>query len=166
MRSSELMSILQAAITPLILVTGAALLILSMTDRFGRVVDRSRQLAAALRKALQPERDRLGWEIKILLRRAHLLRAAMSLAILSVSLAAILVNTLFIASVLHVEAVSLSAILFIGCLLSLIVSLLVFLQDINLSLGALKLELQPNDGDPLDLQNSRIGQILPVRNGS
>jgi Protein of unknown function (DUF2721) len=160
------MSILQAAITPLILVTGTALLILAMTDRFGRVVDRSRKLAEALRKALQPERDRLGWEVQILIRRAYLLRAAMSFAILSVLLAAILVNTLFIASVLRVEAVSLTAILFIGCLLSLIVSLLIFLQDINLSLGALKLELQPSDDDTLDPQDSRIGQILPVRNAS
>jgi hypothetical protein len=114
----------------------------------GRVVDRSRLLGEALRNAPQQERRRLESQLTILFRRARLLRSAISFATLSVLVAAILVIALFLTAFLHVEVVLLSAILFIACLVSLIISLLAFLQDINLSLAALKLELGPKNDTP------------------
>jgi hypothetical protein len=65
---------------------------------------------------------------------------------LSALLAATLVIALFFIALLHVEGILLSAILFIACLVSLFISLLTFLQDINLSLLALKLKLGAKDG--------------------
>lgn len=141
MHLNELISILQGSVGPVILISGAGLLILSMTNRFGRVLDRSRQMIEMLRGAPESERRHLQRQLDILVRRARLLRLAISFAVLSVLLVSILVITLFLTAFLHVEVVLLSAILFIVCLASLIVSLLVFLQDINLSLAALKLEL-------------------------
>ena len=146
MRFTELVLILQAAVGPVILISGAGLLILSMTNRFGRLLDRSRQLGDALRNAPEQKRQRLEAELEILIRRAHLLRTTISFATLSVLMAAILVIALFFTALLHAESVLLCAILFIACLVSLIISLLAFLQDINLSLLALKLELGSKDG--------------------
>ena len=60
-------------------------------------------------------------------------------------MAAILVIALFLAAMLHLEIVLLAALVFIVCLLLLIFSLAAFLQDINLSLVALKRELEPSD---------------------
>lgn len=148
MRFHELMSILQAAVSPVILISGVGLLILSMTNRIGRVLDRARQLGDALHNASQQERKRFGSQLEILIRRARLLRWAITFATLSVLVAAILVIALFLTAFLHVEAVLLSVILFIACLVSLIISLLAFLQDINLSLAALKLELAPMEDNP------------------
>ncbi len=142
MRFNELMPILQAAVSPVILISGVGLLILSMTNRFGRVLDRARQIGDALRDAPQPDRGRLGSQLEILIGRARLLRWAISFATLSVLVAAVLVIALFLAAFLQVEVVLLSAILFIVCLVSLIVSLLFFLLDINRSLAALDLELE------------------------
>ena len=147
MQFNELMSILQAAVSPVILISGVSLLILSMTNRFGRVVDRSRQIGSALRNAPEQERKRLGSQIEILIRRARLLRSAITFATLSVLVAAILVISLFLAAFLHLEVVLLGATLVIACLVLLIISLLAFLQDINLSLAALKLELGLKDDD-------------------
>lgn len=141
MRFSELMSMLQAAVSPVILISGVGLLILSMTNRFGRVLDRARQLGDESRDAPQAERERLASQLKILIGRAQVLRWAISLATLSVLVAAVLVIALFLTAFLQVEVVLLSAILFIVCLASLIVSLLLFLLDINRSLAALDLEL-------------------------
>jgi hypothetical protein len=147
MRFNELVSILQAAVSPVFLISGVGLLILSMTNRLGRVVDRSRQLRDALRSSPQQERERLESQLVVLFRRARLLRSAISFAVLSVLTAAILVIVLFLTAFLRVEVVLLSAIIFISCLVSLIASLLAFLKDINLSLAALKLELGPKDDD-------------------
>lgn len=145
MRFNELTSILRAAVSPVILISGVGLLILSMTNRFGRVVDRSRQLGDARCNAPQPEQERLEAQLEILIRRARLLRLAITLAILSVLASAILVIVLFLTALLRIEVVLLSAILFIACLVSIILSLLAFLQDINLSLVALKLDLAPKE---------------------
>jgi len=141
MRLSELLTILQMAIGPVILISGVGLLLLSMTNRFGRVIDRSRQLADVLRDAPQQQDSRVLAQLQILGRRAGLLRFAISLATLSVLQAAILVICLFITALLHLDVVMLIATVFIFCMLSLIISLILFLQDINLSLAALKLDI-------------------------
>jgi hypothetical protein len=145
MRFNELTSILQAAVSPVILISGVGLLILSMTNRFGRVLDRARQLGEFRRNAPEQDQIRLQLQVDILIRRARLLRLTIGFATLSVLMAAFLVITLFSVAFLHVQAVLLGAALFIVCLVSLIISLLAFLQDINLSLAALKLELAPKD---------------------
>ncbi len=141
MKSAELLSILQGAVSPVILISGVGLLILSMTNRFGRVVDRSRQLNSALRSAATADRTRLQAQLDIFFRRARLLRAAIGLAVLSVLLAATLVIALFLTAFLRVENVAVNAALFVACLISVIGSLLAFLQDLNVSLLALRLEL-------------------------
>ena len=45
----ELIPLLQTAIGPVILISGVGLLLLSMTNRFGRIIDRSRILAHEMR---------------------------------------------------------------------------------------------------------------------
>jgi hypothetical protein len=145
MRFTELLTILQMAIGPVILISGIGLLLLSMTNRFGRVIDRSRQLADALRDDAQQQDSRVVAQLQILARRAGLLRFAISFATFSVLLAAILVICLFITALLHLDVAMLIATLFIMCLLSLILSLSLFLQDINVSLAALKLDIATAD---------------------
>ncbi len=72
----ELVPILQMAIGPAILVSGVGLLLLSMTNRLGRIVDRSRETTAEMRAATPREREHLAAELRILLRRARVARAA------------------------------------------------------------------------------------------
>src|SRR5882724_3683538 len=129
------------AIGPVILISGIGLLFLSMTNRFGRVIDRSRQLADAAREAPQQRDQRVRAQLEILARRAGCCGLLLAFATLSVLLAAILVICLFITALLHLEVVMLIATIFIICMLSLIISLLIFLQDINLSLVALRLDV-------------------------
>lgn len=144
MQSHELVSILQTSVSPVILISGVGLLILSMTNRLGRAVDRTRQLRDELNGAPNEERSGLQSQLAILYRRARLLRSAISFGTFSVLMAAILVIVLFITAFLHVELVLFCAIIFMTCLVSLIISLLLFLKDINLSLAALRLELATN----------------------
>jgi len=137
---SELIPILQMSIGPVILISGVGLILLSMTNRYGRVIDRSRQLAEAVRHAHDSDYERLSTELSILLSRARLLRLAISLASFSVLLAAVLIVSLFISGFFKFESAMLCAILFICCMCSLVGSLLCFLRDINLSLKALEVE--------------------------
>ena len=137
----ELIPVLQVAIGPVILISGVGLLLLTLTNRFGRAVDRSRALGREVLQVGEAERRRLGSQVEILYRRARLIRLSIIMAAMSLLLAALLIIVLFIAALSRWEAGFAIILLFICCLASLIVSLLAFIRDIQLSLHALKLEL-------------------------
>jgi hypothetical protein len=142
----EIAPVLQIALGPVILISGIGLLLLSMTNRLGRLIDRARQLSTALRTAAGEERELVEAQIEVLSRRAIYVRRAIVLAVVSLLCAAVLVITLFLAAVLRWEAVVVVVALFACCMLALIASLVAFLQDVNHSLTALKLELGPRHG--------------------
>jgi hypothetical protein len=138
---SELIPVLQVSVAPVILISGVGLLLLSLTNRFGRAVDRSRQLIAELRKASDADRRQLNEQVEILFRRARLIQTSIILGATSVLLAALLIITLFSTALMKLEMAALISVLFMACLVALIVSLITFIMDIQLSLKALKLEL-------------------------
>ena len=141
MRFIDLIPMLQVAIGPVILISGVGLLLLSMTNRLGRVIDRSRLLAEARRKLPAEERARLSSQLEILSRRAGLVRSAIIYAIVSVLLAATLIIALFLAALFRLEIGVVVILLFVGCMSALILSLIYFIADINLSLSALRVEV-------------------------
>ena len=137
----ELIPVLQAAIGPVILISGVGLLLLTLTNRYGRSIDRSRQLVRELRELAGADRERLEGQIEILYRRARVLRLSILLAGVSVLLASVLIIVLFLTALWKLEVGVLISLLFITCMVALSGSLVAFIRDINLSLGALKLEL-------------------------
>jgi hypothetical protein len=138
----ELIPVLQVAIGPVILISGVGLLLLTQTNRYGRTIDRARQLVHELRELAGADRQRLEGQIDILYRRARLLRLSILLAGVSVLLVSLLITLLFLTALLKLEAGLLLSLLFIACLVALSGSLVAFIRDINLSLVALKLELE------------------------
>lgn len=142
----DLIPTLQIAIGPVILISGIGLLLLSMTNRFGRVIDRSRQLAHELRNATPDYRENLIPQLDILLQRANIIRGAIALATVSVLLAALLIIVLFVSASLRAEGALLITSLFVACMACLIASLALVIADINISLKALKLEVQAASG--------------------
>jgi len=133
--------VLQVAIGPVILISGVGLLLLTLTNRYGRTIDRSRLLMRELRELAGADRERLEGQIQILYRRARLARLSILLSGVSVLLASVLIIVLFLTALLRLDLGLLISLLFIACLLALSGSLVAFLRDMNLSLGALKLEL-------------------------
>jgi hypothetical protein len=139
----DLIPTLQLSIGPVILISGIGLLLLSMTNRFGRLIDRARRLTNSLQGASEAEHVRLIAQLRILSTRARLSRAAIALAALSVLLAAILIISLFLGALFQLGIAAVIVAVFILCMLCLITSLLLFIADINLSLKALWLEMPP-----------------------
>ena len=139
---TELVPALHTAIGPVILISGVGLLLLSMTNRLGRVIDRARILREALASDDAAMRERALAQLPILWSRADRIRKAIIYSTVSVFFAALLIITVFIAALFGFDNIGwFVALLFIGCLLALIWSLLLFLKDVNQGLVALKLEL-------------------------
>lgn len=147
-RFSELVPELQTAIGPVILISGVGLLLLSLTNRFGRAVDRARQLLREMRAASEADRKRLAGQVENLYQRTRLIQRAIIFGAISVLFAALLIIGLFFSALLKLELTVILSLLFIGCLLSLIISLIAFILDIHLSLKALKLELGEETQEP------------------
>jgi hypothetical protein len=137
----DLLPDLQLATGPVILISGVGMLLLSMTNRLGRTIDRAREIVELERACTDDDRARLEPQVDILWRRARYQRAAIGFASTAALLAAVLIIVLFVGTVmeLHVEFALVG--LFIGCMIAIIVSLICFMRDVNLSLHALSQEL-------------------------
>jgi len=150
---SELIHVLQVAIGPVILISGVGLLLLTMTNRLARVIDRSRLLYRELRDNPSFDRPSALAQMKTLTERARMIQTAIILASVSVLLAAMLIIMLFLTAVFGWEDAWLIGVLFVGCMLALIGSLVMFIRDLNRSLDALQMEIRqiepsPRPGEP------------------
>jgi uncharacterized protein DUF2721 len=138
---AQLIPILAASIAPVIVISGVALLLLSMTNRYSRVIDRARDLVKDLEGTDEPSRrDLLVEQVRIIYRRARILRRAIILDSFSILFVAITVLSLFAGQVLGVETDYLSVPCFGLSLLALLGSLYFFIRDVGVSLAALELE--------------------------
>lgn len=139
---SEIVPVLQVAIGPVILISGVGLLLLTMTNRLGRAIDRARQLARELAHTAAAQREPVLAQVHIIYRRARVLRLTITLAGLSVLLAAVLIVTLFLTALLQWNHGLFVSAVFIASMTALVASLVAFIYDIHLSLLALRLEIK------------------------
>lgn len=139
---NSLLPIIQASTTPVILISGLGLLLLTLTNRMGRIVDRTRVYAAQLRKAEAVERRRLEAQLEHTWQRAKIVRLSLTFVTSSMLASSALVIAIFLGATLHVDLSGLMLVLFLGAIALLVAGLVAFLRDIFLSLAALHLEVQ------------------------
>jgi hypothetical protein len=145
----QLIRILSASIAPVIVISGVGLLLLSMTNRYGRVIERARDFIKDLDATQDDARRKLLVEqIRMIYRRARILRLAIILSSTSIFFVAITVLSLFAGQVLGVSADYVSEPCFGLSLLALLGSLYYFIKDVTISLTALELEIESYIGHP------------------
>jgi hypothetical protein len=134
---------IQLSITPVILITGLGSLLLTMTNRMGRVVDRTRVLAGQVRAAAPgEEQDHIAQQLRILYRRAKIVRRAVTLGAASMFCSGVLVIMIFLNTVVGPDLSLVIVGVFTASILCLLGALGAFLSDIFLSLNALGLEVE------------------------
>ena len=142
--AGELAHLLQTSISPIALISGVGLLLLSMTNRLSRVIDRSRTLSGHLRggadaDAVAAARERI--QLEVLARRARLLWISIAAVMVTVLCACMMVLLLTALAFLHANLRVAVVSLFFLALLALLVSAVVFFADVLLSLRALRAEM-------------------------
>ena len=131
---------LQACITPVALISGVGLLLLTITNRTGRVVDRIRHLVTELDHP-ETKRERIKVnEIEILLKRGRLLRNSIAWILIGMIASCLIIPLLLLMSLSGTDLKLIGYLLFIASILSLFVSLIYFFQDVLLSLHAVRME--------------------------
>lgn len=138
----SLVSSIQLSISPVILISGVCALTITLTNRMGRIVDRTRSLAGQARVASGEDRIHLGNQLEIMWRRSRLIRLAVTFAGCSMLTSCALILSLFFVAFLGREPGLTLAAIFVISVLFLIASLIGFLRDIFVSLHAVQLEVE------------------------
>lgn len=140
---TQLIPVLQLATGPVILISGVGLLLLSFTNRLGRLIDRARSLhRERLAKPSPKQLAVVEAQIAMIDRRAGILRRAITMSGVTVLLVSVLILTLFFGALFKLELGILIIVLFSIALLTLIFAIIGFLREIKLSLLAVRMEIQ------------------------
>lgn len=138
---TEILPILSSAIGPAILISAIGLLLLTMTNRLAHLIDRIRALNLLQHNPDNAHQSKADTEIKILLRRAHLLRDAILWASASALCSATLIMVIFLFTLLSIDFAALLILLFIGSMICFMAAILMLIMDVNVSLKALEIEV-------------------------
>jgi hypothetical protein len=137
--------VIQLAIAPVFLLTGIGTLIMVLTNRLGRVVDRSRVLEERLPSLQAAEAGAARTELHLLARRIRLVYLAISLAVLSALFVCLLIAGAFAGAFVATDLTRLVAVLFVLGILALIGSLVVLLREIFLAVTSARLAIPEED---------------------
>ena len=146
MNAVNLLAVIQAAIAPVVLISGVGLLLLTLSARLGRIVDRTRLVATELRSAPADERNALEHQLSVLRHRAGLIRLALTLSATAVAVIGLLITLLFMGLVFAWHVTIVCTLLFVAALLCVVLAMFVFVRELSESLVALELSIQPRAG--------------------
>ena len=134
----HLIQLLQSSISPIILISGVGLLLLSFTNRLGRVIDRLRHIVKDLKDGKDDDIKKI--QIPILYKRGRILRSAITSISFTILCASLMILLLFLGyfTQFHVETVFIS--FFVLAIIGLIISIILFMWDVTVSLKALKIQ--------------------------
>ena len=144
----HILEVIQAAIAPVVLISGVGLLLLTLSGRLGRIVDRTRIVATERDLAGAEHRGHLERQLAILGHRARLIRLALALSACSVAVSGLLITLLFLGLLLEWNVTVACAVLFVGALLCLVAAMFVFVRELFHSLTALDLSVNETHRPP------------------
>ena len=137
-------SVIDVAVAPVFLLAGISGLLMVLTNRLGRTIDRSRSLNAAEDNSENAQHNQsIRREKANLLRRMHLNHFAISMAVLSAILVCLVVVTLFLGSLLQLNVSIAIASLFIVCMIILSLAFCSFLLEIIVATRVVQATLIP-----------------------
>ncbi len=130
------LQILSVAITPVILISGVGLVLLSQTNRMAHVIDRIRHLIGSPHPTPSSRK-----QVVLLYARARTIRISIISLILCMFFDALVILEIFLWEIFGLSDGRWLTAFFFGSILSLIVGIFAFLLDVNNNLRAVKIEI-------------------------
>lgn len=139
----SLTELLTLSISPVALISGVGLLLLSMTNRLGRTIDRARILINDMKTVIdEQEKENLVREIKILYNRSNILRISITFMSSSIFFLSFIIICLFSMFIFDMNLGTLVIVLFMLSMLCMTISIAFFILDLFITLKALKLNIE------------------------
>lgn len=136
---SAIAHVIQLAVAPVFLIAGIGSMLVVLTNRLGRVVDRARKLEDRLMQTDTPPQARTTEDLAVLARRARLVHWAIGFCAICALLICTVVVVLFLGAVLDLNFSRAIATLFILAMTAFISGLLCFLREIHVAITTLRI---------------------------
>jgi Protein of unknown function (DUF2721) len=133
---SAVVHVIQLSVAPVFLLSGVGTILVVLTNRLSRIVDRTRMLEQMANTPGSAET--INPQLEGLHRRAHLINWALSLATLCALLICGVIGVLFIGAFFRLNASKLVAVAFVVAMAALVGALLNFLREIFLATRGLR----------------------------
>ena len=131
--------VIQLAVAPVFLLAGISGLLMVMTNRLGRIIDRSRILQHGLGRITDGDaKQQVDKEMYQLSKRGHFINIAINMATCSALLVCLVIITLFLSKLIDINFSTAIAMLFILCMSLLIVALWMFLMEVLVATRAMR----------------------------
>jgi len=133
-------SFLQSSISPIVLISGVGLLLLSLSNRLGRTTDRSRDIVKELQEISDKKnKKRKIIQLNILYRRSKILRFSIVSISFSILTSSLIIPILLIMNLFGTDLTTIGIFLFLLSVLGMITSAILLFIDVTLSLKALQI---------------------------
>jgi len=133
--------LLELSFSPIVLISGVGLLLLSMVNRFMQATSRTRQLLRVVEQQEGEERQGTIEQINILYKRSNILKTAIILVSCSIFSTGLLIVVISVMSFEGVQIEYLATALYYLSIALMIASVLFFVFDLTMSTRALRVEV-------------------------
>lgn len=134
--------VIEISVAPVFLLAGISGLLMVLTSRLGRTIDRSRSLqATTTRQILSEHKITIDQEMINLRWRSRFINLAINFATLSALMVCFVIITLFLGSFVKINAALIVASLFIVCMCLLAMAFLCFLMEVFIATRSLQATL-------------------------
>ena len=134
--------VIEISVAPVFLLAGISGLLMVLTNRLGRSIDRSRSLQKVAGKQLSlKHKAAIDSEMAGLWKRSRFINLSISLATASALLVCLVIILLFLGSLLSVNVAQIVASLFIICMIILSVAFSCFLAEVFIAARAMRASL-------------------------
>lgn len=131
---------LQGCITPVAMISGVGLLLLTVTNRMARTIDRARQLIYELDKTDVKRREAKEIEILLFIDRSKILRNSIAWIMIGMISSCMIIPLVFIMSFTTIDLRPFGYGFFMISVTSMLIAFVYFFKDVLLSLKAIKIE--------------------------
>jgi hypothetical protein len=137
---TDIARVIQLAVAPVFLLTAIGTILSVLSGRLARIVDRARLLVDRAEALPEERRGELHGELQTLLRRRQLVNLAITAGTTAALFVCVLIASAFVGYLVGADLSVFLAVLFIAAMTAFVTALLLFLREIVIAVGTLRLD--------------------------
>jgi hypothetical protein len=140
--TKSLTDFFQSTISPLVLISGVGLILLSLTNRLARTIDRSREMVSEIQNDTSADKENKRIQLRILVKRSYFLKYSITAISFSILSSSLIIPILLIMYLFQVDLSLLGKMFFLLSIIGIIFSAIFLFVDVSFTLKALEIEVK------------------------
>lgn len=140
--TKSLTDFFQSTISPLVLISGVGLILLSLTNRLARTIDRSRGIVAEIENPNAENKKNKKRQLRILVKRSYILKYSITSISFSILSSSLIIPILLVMYLFQIDLAIIGKMFFLLSIIGIILSAIFLVIDVSLTLKALEFEVK------------------------